>query len=529
MAVKRLSILLATILISTNLAYGYTLDGSNYIEIPSTDSLKLTTFNIEIEFMLSNIPDQRMYLVSKGSSDNGNKGLDQNYAVFITRSGKIGAGFKDVDNNYHYIYTDDPISINELHKVKVVYNGYKLKLIVDGGEIIYPTKTTPDTSDKPLLIGANSNVRDNYFKGEIERLVIRDHSQWKIVYSLDGSDNNDNNRCDRMPLSEFVGVVFVDEILAEKRSSPEADYVSKSLGYLASQGFTGLRVPFYWESYDARPTEFINELKKIAEIAEQNGLCIIWDNHHYYTTSVWKVEEDGRGFPAWAVKDYPSPSDGKYSTVAKKFWSDLLDNKIQINGKSLWDHQVDFLEIVIDTVDDYESTKGLELLNEPHLWDDTQYAKLGEYNTYLAKELRKVTDMTLVIKRENMKSGGRDPDLEYLIIPKGISNIAYSPHLYSVPCNGCQGEVQLQRFNAWAKEWNVQVYIGEFSAKTQSDADTFLQKFKSYGFGWTEWRWTEVKGSGLGGDGRGVKIGLLDDGRPNEALEYLLRAYDKYY
>jgi hypothetical protein len=334
-----------------------------------------------------------------------------------------------------------------------------------------------------------------------------------------------------MPLSKFVGVVFIDPVLTARENKdiqPDNNYVIRSFEFLRTQEFTGIRVPLYWESYVGRPDQFIERLKFIAEEAEKNSLCVIWDNHHYYTTSAWNVEKKGRGFPSFAVKNYPSPSDGKYNTIAEKFWTDLLNNKIIINGKSLWDHQVEFLTLVINTIKPYGVTKGLEILNEPHIWDIDQYQKLGEYNTYIAKNLREKigNDISIIIKRENMKNGQREPDMEYLIVPKGVSNIAYSPHLYSLPCDTCQGEKQLDNFKQWSKDWGIEIYIGEFSHHDQNEANTFISKFNSYGFGWTEWKMSKKT---AGDNNRGVQLYIDPNGNPNKELQQLVNAYSKYY
>ena len=528
-----LIVLLATSMLS-NTVKAEVFDGNSFIEIPSTDSLKLETFNIIAKVKIPSIINNRMFIVSKGSE--GDTYKDQNYAIFVTKNGKVNAGFKDINGEYYYISSDIRINDDNWHSIKAVYNGYKLKLIVDDNEVIQDLKTTPEISNKPLIIGANSNTKNNQLVGEISSLIIRNHKSWDIVYELNNNrdrdrDSNEDN-CSNMPLSKFVGVVFIDPVLTARENKKDVqsdnDYITRSFAYLKKEGFTGIRVPLYWESYVGRPNQFINQLKFIAEEAKKNSLCIIWDNHHYYTTSVWKVEKKGRGFPSFAVKNYPSPSDGKYSTVAKQFWTDLLNNKIVINGTSLWDHQVKFLTLVINTVKPYGVTKGLEILNEPHIWDIDQYQKLGEYNTYITKKLREKigNEITLIMNRENMKNGQRQPDMEYLIIPKGVSNIAYGPHLYSLPCTGCQGEKQLNNFKQWSQDWGVQIYIGEFSHHSQDEANTFISKFKSYGFGWTAWKMSKKV---AGEDNRGVQLYVQTNGKPNDELQQLIDAYKEFY
>jgi len=106
-----------------------------------------------------------MFIVSKGS--NGDNYKDQNYAIFITKNGNVSTGFKDINGDYYYIYSDITINDNNWHYIKAVYNGYQLKLIVDDNEVMYSIKTIPEVSDKPLIIGGNSNNKNNQLVGEI--------------------------------------------------------------------------------------------------------------------------------------------------------------------------------------------------------------------------------------------------------------------------------------------------------------------------------------------------------------------------
>ncbi|MCS6767398.1 MAG: cellulase family glycosylhydrolase [Candidatus Nitrosocaldus sp.] len=514
----------------------FALTGCNeYIEVPSDSTLELTTFNIQIKFRLSDFnTSNRMYLVSKGNESANNSLLDdQNYAIYITRANKVAMVVKDVNDNYHYIYSKQSITDNDWHVVIAQFEYKKLTLILDGVEVENTIgKIRPDTDgNKPLRIGANSNtLNEGCLKGEIEHVTIKTKrdGEWIEVYTYEALNKNS---CSALSFFEFTGVVFIDPILSsaenENRVSKETKAIVRSIEYLSAAGFTGIRVPFYWEAYVARPSEFTERLKLIAETAEENGLCIVWDNHHYYTTSAWELTKNGkpikgRGFPSFLVNNYEVS--GEYNLVAEPFWRDFLKNNITVNGKKVWDLQLEFLTNVVNIVEEYKSSKGLEILNEPHLWRREQYNDLANYYKHMATELRKITDMTLIIKRETMRSSeGRDPAQLYKLIPTTVSNVAFSPHLYSLPCDGCKGERQLNIFKQLANDLNIQIYIGEFAAKQQEHADIFLSKFKSYKFGWTEYRWSKYPPSE-----QGAHLYIIN-GEPTPHLMYLLRAYEKYY
>jgi hypothetical protein len=83
-----------------NIAIAEVFDGNSFINVPSTDNLKLETFNITTKVKIPNVISERMFIVSKGS--NGDNYKDQNYAIFITKNGKVSTGFKDINGDYYY-------------------------------------------------------------------------------------------------------------------------------------------------------------------------------------------------------------------------------------------------------------------------------------------------------------------------------------------------------------------------------------------------------------------------------------------
>jgi hypothetical protein len=265
-----------------------------------------------------------------------------------------------------------------------------------------------------------------------------------------------------------------------------------------------VRVPFYWESYVSWPSAFVNELEVVAQEAKANNICIIFDNHHWYTSSYFSSLDTGKtgtpkGFPSFVMKGYPTSGD--YQDAAGAFWKDFLDNNITVNGQKIWDAQADFFAIVIKKVDSYSSVTGYEILNEPHLFDPSQYEDLGSYHTYMAKKIRSITDKKIIFDRETARGFQRDPDQESKIVPQGVSGLVYGPHIYSVPNSGSQGEKQVQNFKQWANDWGTEVLIGEWSGAAQSDIDTFVKVFEDSDFGWTYYKWSPSKntdGTNLG-------------------------------
>jgi hypothetical protein len=310
--------------------------------------------------------------------------------------------------------------------------------------------------------------------------------------------------CSDISLKNLRGAVFTDKILGKKEKAEPGvvsqSYVAENLGYMKQHGLMLVRVPFYWEAYVNSPSAFMQELELIAKTAKANGMCIVFANFHYYTTSYWglKVEgkSGGRGFPSFVVNDFPKKTD--YISTAGPFWNAFLSNNIWINGKKVWDVQFEFFAKVINKVKSYDSVVGFEILNEPHLFKKEQYDKLGNYHTYLAKKMRAITDKKIFFDRETTRGIPREPSLEYKIFPRGVSGLVYTVQLYAVPTTGSSGMKQINLFKELSQKYGTQVFICEWAADNQSEAATFLKAFKNNGFGWSYYAWRKSTG-GLGG------------------------------
>ena len=526
-------------------------DGNDYTDIPSTPGLQLLQFTVEARLRITQTPSEPGFIVSKGASTTNNL-FDQNYAIFITKEGKVGGAFRANDGTAQAVYSDLVVVGSGWHTTRIVYDGIQLKLKMDG--ITVASKVVGKNPDvkgtSPLRIGANANGSpDNFFVGDLDYVKILDRSTFKKVYSVDFAGGLEPGLdpepvpgptpdptptvgdCSDVQMSKLRGAVFMDPVLGTKESggsvSTPVSYVKDSMKYMKLNGMNLARVPFYWEAYVHDPVAFLNELELVAQAADANDVCVIFDNHHWYTASYWNLEvlgnSDGRGFPSFVVKNFPNRNND-YEDTAGPFWNAFLSNSISIGGRSVWDLQADFFAKVIGRVDNYKSVTGYEILNEPHLFASSQYEKLGDYHTYMAKKIRSVTDKKIIFDRETARGFQREPTSEYKIVPRGVSGLVYGPHLYAVPYPGTQGENQLANFAQWSKEWNMDILIGEWSADTSSETDTYLKMFKESGFGWTYYAWKPTQSRGGGSS-------LYDSptADPTEALRQLSSSIARIY
>jgi len=138
-----------------------------------------------------------------------------------------------------------------------------------------------------------------------------------------------------------------------------------------------------------------------------------------------------------------------------------------------------------------------------------------------------MTDKKIVFNRETARGFPRESDLEYKIVPQGVSGLVYGPHLYSVPTDGSPGEQQIKRFGEWSKEWDVEVMIGEWSADSQEEMNAFVFAFRDAGFAWTYQKWASSENSNAGNLGNVIYDS--NSSPPTVFLEYLANAIDAAY
>ncbi len=536
------TLLLSVILIASFVPTTHALDtfktfnGNLFIDVPNSSNIQLDQFTIEIRFRIMEDPNERGYLVSKRSVGSGNPLLDQNYALYITPLKRLVGGFKALDGSYNYVYTP-AISLSNWHVAKLVYDGSVLRLSVNG-EVFSSLEVgkVPDAeANDDLRIGANAyGDPAKFFVGDIDHVTILDRSTFAKVYFNDfngSTSSSSTTDCSKIPMSQLRGAVFRDPILGtlQNGGSVNAPWneVSESMKYIKANGMNLVRVPYYWEAYVHDPSAFLDEMELIAKIAEDNDICVIFANFHWYTSSYWNIEiignSDGRGFPSFVVKNFPVKNND-YDATAGPFWNAFLSNDIVIDDRKVWDLQAEFFSKVIDKVDVYKSVAGYEILNEPHLYDSSQYEKLGNYHTYMAGVIRDATDKKIFFDRETTRGFPRQPSLEYKIVPRGVSDLVYAPHLYSVPMPGSQAEKQLDNFYQWSEEWEVEILVGEWAAGTQAETDIFVKAFKAREFGWTYYAWKPTADRGGGSE-----LYQSDSSPPTVYLEYLTNSLDTFF
>jgi Cellulase (glycosyl hydrolase family 5) len=161
--------------------------------------------------------------------------------------------------------------------------------------------------------------------------------------------------------------------------------------------------------------------------ADRYGIRVIYNNHQYQTSS-WLDPKNGTGFPASLFHDIDGPlyergSGGKtHHESSKIWWTNWWNRSIKDPGGADGSvRMAEFLKKIVNAVNEHTSTIGYEILNEPQIHNDRQWNKVGEFNTYMVKELRNITQKIIVFSQQIPGSKSAET---INITPKNIAKMA---------------------------------------------------------------------------------------------------------
>jgi hypothetical protein len=302
-------------------------------------------------------------------------------------------------------------------------------------------------------------------------------------------------------------------------------YYDRSFKLISEGDMNHIRYVFYWEAYERNPTLFIEEIKKVSRLADKWGLKVIYDSHQYHTSS-WLDPKNGTGFPSELFQNNPETPRGAGGTTvdnaAKVWWGKWWDRNVtDTTGKDGWSLYASFLKRIIRLVDNHKSTLGYEILNEPQIHTSDQWEKVGQYNSFMTNQLRKVTDKTIVYSMNvpiSFKIHSLDLSADNLakLAPEDKDNVVFKISVYGIPSpNTYQGE-KLSILTEAGKLAGVPMYIGEWNEVSREEkinengnmifqidpaksdlnqikADELFREFKKMGiWGVAFWNWNYI-------------------------------------
>jgi hypothetical protein len=318
----------------------------------------------------------------------------------------------------------------------------------------------------------------------------------------------------------LMGIAMRGNHTSEKQTEandivPPSDYYEESFKLIHDAGLNHVRYLLYWESYVRNPTLFLQELATVANTADKWGIKVLYDNHQWHTSS-W-LESRATGFPSFLFVNNPElemDSGGNTNDEgARIWWTDWWNRSVRdSNGNDGWSLLAGFLTSLVGALDNHPSTIGYEILSEPQIHSDDQWEKVGQFNTFMVNELRKVTQKTIAFSQQvpasiNAQNIDVTPENQAKMVPVNKNNVVFKISLYGISTDSFQ-KARLDGLVEASQLMGVPIYVGEWnnvvreregdvfrispeaSDLTQEETNLFLQDFKRLGvWGWAYWQW----------------------------------------
>ena len=351
---------------------------------------------------------------------------------------------------------------------------------------------------------AQQNVTTNQTSLDVDKQIAQDNNKTHLGVNMRGYYTS-------MPQSRDFKFPFPD------------NYYDTSFKDISKANIVDhVRYRFYWESYVRNSSAFLKEIEDVAKTADKYGIKVVYDNHQFHTSS-WLNAGRGTGFPPYFFTDhalYEQDSGGTpKSAVSQTWWTNWWNNAMTVNGTDGWTLQLDFLKKIVSITDKHPSTLGYEILSEPQVHSEDQWAKIGKYNTFMTDELRKLTNKTIIYSMNipiDLKSSINVNAANLAkMTPQNKQNVVFKFSLYGIPDDGYQSD-KLQLFENASRIAGVPLYIGEWnnvkrvetyndhgekiwviddvqSDISQADANAIVGKFRDIGiWGLAYWEWSFV-------------------------------------
>jgi aryl-phospho-beta-D-glucosidase BglC (GH1 family) len=341
------------------------------------------------------------------------------------------------------------------------------------------------------------------------------------------SDTTNTNQAINIP--ELQGVNYYDPILLKTElglpqyledsvnSWPSAKV---SLTQMHDHGFKLVRVPFFWEAYLNDKEGVLAEMQAIASAADRVDLHVFFDSHQYKTSSYFYGNPSAGGFPSILMSQYVKNGG---ASAEKAFWSDYYRNSITVKGIKSWQLQAEMFRSIIHRVDKYNSVLGYEILNEPPIYDNSQYKKLGAMHSFIANKIRSYgSDKFIIFDRAYPVWDSSYIDWNYYskIAPSNKAKTIFAPHRYSQYYPGI-----FENYQKLSTLWgDIPVVIGEWAEGSQDAMNDYVKELKKVGFGSTYWSWIPCPKNQPD-----PQCLLKYNHTPNQYLQYLTKAVNKYY
>jgi hypothetical protein len=180
-----------------NYAPSFSATGTNYFDVTSSTSLRISQFSVAAWFKTSTNFGSEAFIVNKGGIGSDSAGQNQNYQISMNSGEQIKVGFETATGADFFVNSPNTYNDNQWHYAVVTYDGTTIRLYIDNIQVA--TKSTggasPETSGtKPVRVAANSRVTpptSNFFTGNVDEVRIwnRALSSSEVTNAFGGTFN----------------------------------------------------------------------------------------------------------------------------------------------------------------------------------------------------------------------------------------------------------------------------------------------------------------------------------------------------
>ena len=153
-------------------------------------------FTVAVWFNTNKTISSKGILLNKGGLGSDVPGKNMNYGLWMTPTARLVEDLKQEMGTDHYISSQGRYNDGKWHQAVIAYDSKsRLRLFMDGNESAssYTMGAIPDTTGvQPIIMGANSLHKDNFFTGFIDEVRIWNRTLGSSEI-LNGYRNNEFN------------------------------------------------------------------------------------------------------------------------------------------------------------------------------------------------------------------------------------------------------------------------------------------------------------------------------------------------
>ncbi len=115
-------------------------------------------------------------------------------------------------------------------------------------------------------------------------------SRSSVVIETEGISTNTNAKQYETNITNLRGFNYRDQVLTTSHSRnftgpTDNDRLVSDFHRFKHSGYNVIRIPIAWEAFEKNPIEFRKQLERIADVADETRIMVIYDVHQWGTSS----------------------------------------------------------------------------------------------------------------------------------------------------------------------------------------------------------------------------------------------------